>query len=76
MATNRIVLNETSYFGAGSRAVLADEIQARGYKKAFIVTDTFLYKNGYTKPICTFRSLSSSNSSQNFPGADSSRTIL
>ena len=46
MATNRIVLNETSYFGAGSRAVLADEIQARGYKKAFIVTDKDLIRFG------------------------------
>ena len=28
---NRIVLNETSYFGRGSRVELANEIKARGY---------------------------------------------
>ena len=35
MSTNRIILNETSYFGPGSRAVLADEIKKRGFKKVF-----------------------------------------
>jgi lactaldehyde reductase len=46
MSINRIILNETSYFGAGSRAVLADEIKKRGFKKAFIVTDNDLVKFG------------------------------
>ena len=36
---NRFILNETSYFGAGSREVLATEIAKRGYSKAFIVAD-------------------------------------
>ncbi len=36
---NRFILNETSYFGAGSREVLAGEIAKRGYNKAFIVAD-------------------------------------
>ena len=36
---NRFILNETSYFGTGSREVLSDEIAKRGYKKAFIVAD-------------------------------------
>ena len=35
----RIVLNETSYFGAGCRSVIAEEVKKRGYKKAFFVTD-------------------------------------
>ena len=36
---NRFILNETSYFGAGSREALAGEIAKRGYSKAFIVAD-------------------------------------
>ena len=31
---NRIILNETSYFGWGSREVLVDEIKRRKFKKA------------------------------------------
>ena len=31
---NRIILNETSYFGAGAISVIADEAKKRGYKKA------------------------------------------
>ncbi|MCI8569132.1 MAG: lactaldehyde reductase [Bacilli bacterium] len=36
---NRIVLNETSYFGRGSRRKLIDEIKSRGYTKILVVTD-------------------------------------
>ena len=32
---NRIVLNETSYFGRGAREKIADELEQRGYKKIF-----------------------------------------
>ena len=32
---NRIILNETSYFGAGCRSVIAVEAARRGFKKAF-----------------------------------------
>ena len=39
---NRIVLNETSYFGWGSREVLVDEINTRQFKKALLVTDNTL----------------------------------
>lgn len=42
----RIVLNETSYFGAGCRSVIADEVAKRGFKKAFFVTDKDLIKFG------------------------------
>ena len=34
---NRIILNETSYFGAGCRSVIAVEAARRGFKKAFFV---------------------------------------
>ena len=46
---NRFILNETSYFGAGSRSVLAGEIERRGYKKAFIVADKDLISFGVAK---------------------------
>ncbi len=42
----RIVLNETSYYGAGCRSVIADEIKKRGYKKAMLITDKDLMKFG------------------------------
>lgn len=43
---NRFILNETSYFGAGSREVLASEIAKRGYNKAFVVADKDLISFG------------------------------
>lgn len=43
---NRIVLNETSYFGWGSREVLVDEIKKRKFKRALVVTDETLLKIG------------------------------
>lgn len=49
MEINKIVLNETSYFGAGSRNVIPEEVKRKGYKKAFIVTDNDLIKFGVVK---------------------------
>lgn len=43
---NRFILNETSYFGAGARESLADEIKARGFKKILFVTDKVLLECG------------------------------
>ena len=43
---NRIILNETSYFGWGSREVLVDEIKRRKFKKALLVTDETLLSVG------------------------------
>lgn len=45
---NRIVLNETSYFGWGSREVLVSEINARQFKKALLVSDNTLVNCGVT----------------------------
>ena len=40
------------YIKKGCLPVALDELKTvRGAKRAFIVTDTFLYQNGYTKPI-------------------------
>ena len=49
--TNRFILNETSYFGAGSRETLAGEIARRGYTKAFIVGDKDLVNFGVVKMV-------------------------
>ena len=40
--TNRIILNETSYFGRGSREKVVDEIKSRGFKRVLLVTDRSL----------------------------------
>ena len=47
----RIVLNETSYYGAGSRQVIAEEVKKRGFKKAFFVTDKDLIRFGVAEKI-------------------------
>lgn len=41
---NRMVLNETSYIGAGAIANIVTEAKIRGYKKALVVTDKDLIK--------------------------------
>ena len=46
---NRIVLNETSYFGRGSRSKLGYELKNRGYDKILLVTDSVLMENGVSK---------------------------
>lgn len=48
---HRIILNETSYFGPGSRSVLPAEIARRGFKKALLVTDKDLIKFGVTAKV-------------------------
>ena len=40
----RMILNETSYFGAGCRETIAVEAARRGFKKAFFVTDRDLIR--------------------------------
>ena len=47
----RIVLNETSYYGAGCRAVIADEVRKRGFRKALLVTDKDLIRFGVAEKI-------------------------
>ena len=48
---NRFVLNETSYHGKGAILSIADEIKARGFKKAFVCSDPDLIKFGVTKKV-------------------------
>ncbi len=49
--SHRVILNETSYFGPGSRAVLPGEIKRRGFKKAFFVTDKELLRFGVAQKV-------------------------
>ncbi len=44
MSGKRIILNETSYHGAGSRIEIVTEVKRRNFKKAFLVTDKELIK--------------------------------
>lgn len=43
---NRIILNETSYFGPGAISALPVEVARRNFVKAFVVTDQDLVKFG------------------------------
>lgn len=47
----RFVLNETSYHGKGAIAEIANEIIARGFKKAFVCSDPDLIKFNVTKKV-------------------------
>ena len=47
----RIVLNETSYHGAGAIGEIAAEVKKRGFKKAFVCSDPDLIKFGVTKKV-------------------------
>lgn len=48
---NRIVLNETSYHGAGAIAEIANEAKTRAFKKAFVCSDPDLIKFNVTKKV-------------------------
>jgi lactaldehyde reductase len=48
---NRIILNETSYFGPGAINSILDEIQRRGFKKAFVASDKDLIKFNVTAKV-------------------------
>ncbi len=48
---NRIVLNETSYHGAGAIQEIVTEVKARGFKKAFVCSDPDLVKFGVSTKV-------------------------
>lgn len=48
---NRIVLNETSYHGAGAVKEIPAEVKVRGFQKAFVCSDPDLIKFGVTKKV-------------------------
>lgn len=49
--SNRFVLNETSYHGAGAIKEIATEAKNRGFKKALVCSDPDLIKFGVTKKV-------------------------
>ena len=48
---NRIILNETSYHGAGAVRALVDELARRGLKRPVVFSDPDLVKFGVTKKV-------------------------
>lgn len=48
---NRMILNETSYFGAGSISEIVTEAKKRAFKKALVVTDPDLIKFNVEKNV-------------------------
>ena len=48
---NRIILNETSYHGAGAIGAIVGEIKSRGFSKAFVASDPDLVKFGITAKV-------------------------
>lgn len=48
---NRIILNETSYHGAGAIQSIADEAKGRGFQKALVCSDPDLIKFGVTEKV-------------------------
>lgn len=48
---NRIVLNETSYHGAGAIKEIPAEVKTRSFAKAFVCSDPDLIKFGVTKKV-------------------------
>ena len=51
---NRIILNETSYFGRGAREKVSTEIKSRNFKKALIVTDEGIIKSNILNMITEY----------------------
>ncbi len=47
----RIILNETSYHGAGCITEIVGEVERRGFNKAFVCSDPDLIKFGVTKKV-------------------------
>ncbi|GGG11380.1 lactaldehyde reductase [Paenibacillus aceti] len=48
---NRMILNETSYFGKGAIAKIADEVKKRGLQKGLVVTDKGLVDCGVVRKV-------------------------
>ncbi|HJA90127.1 MAG TPA: iron-containing alcohol dehydrogenase, partial [Candidatus Jeotgalibaca merdavium] len=48
---NRMILNETAYFGSGAIQHIPEEVTRRGFKKALIVTDKGLVEAGLLEKV-------------------------
>ncbi|WP_061961011.1 lactaldehyde reductase [Demequina flava] len=49
----RMIWNQTAYFGAGSISVIPEELARRGFTKAFVVTDQVLVDTGVAAKVTT-----------------------
>lgn len=47
----KVILNETSYFGAGCISAMSGEIKMRGFRKALIITDRELIEHNVTQKV-------------------------
>ena len=48
---HRMIWNQTAYFGAGSISVVPEELAARGFTKALVVSDPVLVDSGVTAKV-------------------------
>ncbi len=48
----RVNMVKTNFFGAGAINQLPKEVEKRGYKRALVITDEFLYKSGVVQKVC------------------------
>ena len=53
---NRIMLNQTSYHGAGAIEEIANEAKAHAFRKAFVCSDPDLIKFGVTAKVLLMKS--------------------
>lgn len=49
--SNRMVLNETAYFGKGAIQVITSEITKRGFQKIVVITDSGLVEHGLVSKV-------------------------
>jgi len=54
---NRMILNETSYHGAGAIQHIVDEVISRSFKKALVVTDKDLIKFNVVNLKCSLHEI-------------------
>ena len=59
---NRIMLNQTSYHGAGAIAEIVTEAKAHAFQKAFVCSDPDLIKFGVTGKVRSYKRLSGKRS--------------
>lgn len=49
---HRVNMVKTNFFGSGSINQLPEEVKKRGYKRALLITDQFLYENSIAQQVC------------------------
>lgn len=49
----RVNMISTNFFGAGAIELLQGEIMKKGFRKALVITDSFLFESKAADQICT-----------------------